>query len=185
MSPELVARSRARLVVTAVAASLWFALVFFAAIPGLLLYATGTPLLPPPGVALWLGAALVVACQGVVVRHVAAFVGEGRGTHAPLLPPQRLVRRGLYRHLRNPMYLLYAGVILGEAIAWRSPVLLAYLVAFWLLTHVYVVGLEEKFLRRRFGAEFEAYCREVPRWLPRAQVGRSAPRTGPVSARRD
>jgi protein-S-isoprenylcysteine O-methyltransferase Ste14 len=173
VSPEAVRRNGARLVAAAVAASLWFALVFFVTIPGLLLYTTGTPLLPPPGLALWLGAALSVACYGVVVRHVAAFVGEGRGTHAPLLPPQKLVRRGLYRRMRNPMYLLYAGVILGEAIAWCSPVLLAYVLAFWLLTHAYVVGLEEKFLRRRFGAEFETYCREVPRWLPRWRVARA------------
>ena len=176
MSPEPVPRSRARLVAIAVAASLWFALVFFVALPGLVLYATGTPLLPPPGAALWIGAGLALACHAVVVHHVVAFVGEGRGTHAPLVPPQRLVRRGLYRRMRNPMYLLYAGVILGEAIAWRSPVLLAYVAGFWLLTHVYVVGLEEKFLRRRFGAEFEAYCREVPRWLPRRHASPAAMR---------
>ncbi len=167
MNQSGAARGPAQLAATAVAASLWFALVFFAAIPGLLLYATGRRLRPPPGAALWVGAALALLAQGVVVFHVVAFVREGRGTHAPLLPPQKLVRRGLYRLLRNPMYLLYAVVILGEAIAWRSGVLLAYAAGFWLLCHVYVVGLEEKFLRRRFGAEYETYCREVPRWLPR------------------
>ncbi len=167
MSRSETDRGPARLAASAVAASLWFALVFFAAIPALLLCATGRELWPPPGASVWIGAALALLAQGVVVFHVVAFVREGHGTHAPLLPPQRLVRRGLYRRLRNPMYLLYAFVILGEAIAWRSGALLAYAAAFWLLCHVYVVGLEEKFLRRRFGAEYEVYCREVPRWLPR------------------
>jgi protein-S-isoprenylcysteine O-methyltransferase Ste14 len=173
VSPPEAGRSRARLVVTAAAASLWFALVFFAAIPGLLLWAAGVPLRPDPGAPLWLGAALALLAQGVVVLHVADFVRVGHGTHAPLVPPQRLVQRGLYRWTRNPMYLLYGVVILGEALAWRSAVLLAYAAGFWLLTHLYVVGLEEKFLQRRFGGEYAAYCREVPRWLPRLRGGRA------------
>jgi protein-S-isoprenylcysteine O-methyltransferase Ste14 len=94
-------------------------------------------------------------------------VRVGRGTQAPLDPPQELVLGGPYRWIRNPMYLLYAGIVLGEAILYRSPALLAYAGAFWLLMHVYVVGVEEKALERRFGAAYTSYCRHAGRWLPR------------------
>jgi len=65
------------------------------------------------------------------------------------------------------MYLLYTGILLGEAILYRSPALLAYAGAFWLMTHIYVVGVEEKALKRKFGAAYADYCRRAERWLPR------------------
>lgn len=149
------------------AASLWFAAMFFVAFPAALLWAGGSLDWPEPGAPLVAGAALAVAAQVVVAAHVAAFVRQGRGTHAPFEPPRSLVESGLYRHLRNPMYLLYVLVIAGEALAFRSALLWAYAGGFWLLAHVYVVGVEEKALRRRFGDAYDAYCLRVPRWLPR------------------
>lgn len=159
-------RRRLRLALGSLAASLWFAAVFFAGLPALILWASGRLLWPAPGPALWIGLAIAVAAHARVFRHVSAFVSEGDGTPVPFHPPQHLVRSGAYRRVRNPMYLLYVAVILGEALAWRSPALALYAGAFWLLAHAYVVGREEPLLRRRFGPAYAEYCERVPRWLP-------------------
>lgn len=148
--------------------------MFFVAIPAGLLYASERDPWPAPGPLLWLGVAVVALSQVVVAVHVAAFVREGRGTHVPLDPPRELIRSRLYGRIRNPMYLVYALAILGLALVYRSWLLLAYCFAFWLAAHVYVVAVEEKTLRRRFGEAYEAYCARVPRWLPRL-VRRSRP----------
>lgn len=160
------AHSTVDLTVRSLLADLWFALVFFVGLPAAVLRAAGAPLLPPPGPALAVAVGLIAAAFALVAIHVVAFVREGRGTPAPLLPPRHLVARGLYRWIRNPMYLLYTVVIAGEALAYRSWALLVYGVAFWLLAHLYVVHVEEKQLRRRFGEAYHAYCRRTPRWLP-------------------
>ncbi len=159
--------SPARLVLRSLAASLWFAAIFFVALPWLVLEILEIGLIPPPGPGLWLGAAVIVAANLCVAALVWKFVREGRGTQAPLDPPRRLVLSGSYQRVRNPMYLLYTAVIVGEAIAWRSWALFVYALGFWLLAHLYVIKGEEPRLRRRFGADYEAYCRRVPRWLPR------------------
>ena len=148
-------------------AHLWFALNFFLAIPALLLYATGTGLRPPPGALALLGAAVIALAHLALLWLVVAFVRTGRGTQLPLDPPRELVLRGPYRWIRNPMYLLYTAIVLGEAILYRSPALLVYTGGFWLLTHLYVVGVEERTLKRRFGATYADYCRRAGRWLPR------------------
>jgi protein-S-isoprenylcysteine O-methyltransferase Ste14 len=155
------------LVLRSSAAWLWFALWFFVVFPGALLWASGAPLAPQPGAHLWAGLAVVLAAQAVVIAHVAAFVRRGRGTHAPFTPPSELVRWGLYTRTRNPMYLMYALVIAGEALAWRSFWVLAYALVFWLLAHLFVVRVEEPGLRARFGAAYDDYCAHVPRWIPR------------------
>ncbi len=147
---------------------LWFASMFFGLIPGTLLFLAGAELRPPLGPGLWIGGAIALLAQGAVLLHVLAFVREGRGTHAPLLPPEELIGSGLYRHSRNPMYLLYALTIAAGAVAWRSWLLLAYAAAFCLLAHLYVVRVEEVQLKRRFGAAYADYCARVPRWLGRA-----------------
>jgi protein-S-isoprenylcysteine O-methyltransferase Ste14 len=128
---------------------------------------TGVDLVPPPGWTRVAGALVILAAHVFLVPLVASFVIHGRGTHAPIDPPRRMITRGIYRNVRNPMYLLYMIVIAGEAIAYRSFLLLAYAGVFWLLAHLLVVGAEEKSLRRRFGDEYDAYCRKVPRWIPR------------------
>lgn len=103
----------------------------------------------------------------VLLRAFVRFVVEGRGTPAPVAPAERLVVGGAYRHVRNPMYLAVLAVIVGQALALGQPPLLAWAAAFWLATSAFVLGYEEPALRRRFGAEYEAYRRAVPRWLPR------------------
>jgi len=160
-------RSPANLSLRTALAHLWFALNFFLAFPALVLHASGTGLRPPPGALAVLGAAVVVLAHGVLFFLLVTFVRVGRATQSPLDPPRELVLRGPYRWVRNPMYLLYTGIVLGEAMIYRSPPLLAYAVAFWLLTHGYVVGFEERALRRRFGTAYTDYCRRAGRWLPR------------------
>lgn len=96
------------------------------------------------------------------------FVRRGSGTPNPLDPPRRFVADGLYRLVRNPMYVSVGLVILGQAIVHGAGVLLVYLGVAWLAVHLFVVLVEEPLLLRRFGAEYQAYRARVPRWLPRA-----------------
>lgn len=163
-------RSSPSLALRSLLAALWFAGWFFVLIPAGLLWLAGSDFAPPGGPALLVGAVLIVAAHVPLIPLVASFVIHGRGTHAPFDPPRQMVARGIYRHVRNPMYLLYTAVILGEAIAYRSALLLAYAALFWLLAHFLVVNVEEKTLRKRFGSEYETYCRQVPRWLPKLRA---------------
>jgi protein-S-isoprenylcysteine O-methyltransferase Ste14 len=95
------------------------------------------------------------------------FAATGGGTPAPTDPPQRLVVRGLYRYVRNPMYLGVLSVLLGEAWMFTTGGLVHYALGAWLVWHVVVVGFEEPGLRRRFGAAYVEYCAHVRRWWPR------------------
>ncbi len=96
------------------------------------------------------------------------FASYGRGTPAPIDPPKRLVVRGLYRFVRNPMYVGVLCVILGWGLFFESWRLLRYAGLVFVMFHLFVVFLEEPMLEDRFGAAYERYRREVPRWLPRA-----------------
>jgi protein-S-isoprenylcysteine O-methyltransferase Ste14 len=107
-----------------------------------------------------LGGALALWC-------IFTFVFLGRGTPAPFDPPRRLVVRGPYRFVRNPMYLGAGAALAGAALFYRSAALAAYAAAFLLALHAFVVGYEEPTLRSAFGADYERYCREVRRWRPR------------------
>lgn len=95
------------------------------------------------------------------------FAVEGQGTPAPFDPPVRLVVRGPYRYLRNPMYVGVAFMILGMARLLLAPGLLFYFAAVILAFHLFVVFYEEPKLRALFGAAYEDYQRRVPRWMPR------------------
>ncbi len=112
--------------------------------------------------------AMIVGAAGAVVALwcVFTFAFTGRGTPAPFDPPRRLVIEGPYRFVRNPMY-LGAGLALASAALfyWSLP-LVAYTGCFLLATHLFVVLYEEPTLKRIFGREYEAYCREVRRWWP-------------------
>jgi protein-S-isoprenylcysteine O-methyltransferase Ste14 len=103
------------------------------------------------------------------------FGAHGRGTPAPFDPPKELVRTGLYRHLRNPMFTSIVALLFGEALLWHSTSVAIYAACMALGFHLRVVFFEEPRLRRRFGASFDRYCREVPRWLPRPATFRSPP----------
>jgi protein-S-isoprenylcysteine O-methyltransferase Ste14 len=111
-------------------------------------------------------AALGIAC---LLEAFARFVLEGLGTPAPVAPTARLVVGGLYRHVRNPMYLAVGAVIVGQALLLGQPLLLAYAALFALAVGGFVRWYEEPTLTRRFGAEYEAYRRAVPAWRPRAR----------------
>jgi protein-S-isoprenylcysteine O-methyltransferase Ste14 len=107
------------------------------------------------------GAAIALWC-------IFTFAMIGRGTPAPFDPPRRLVIRGPYRFVRNPMYIGAGLALASAALFYESLPLLAYAGLFFLATHVFVMLYEEPTLRRTFGEEYEAYCRQVGRWWPRA-----------------
>jgi protein-S-isoprenylcysteine O-methyltransferase Ste14 len=114
-----------------------------------------------------LGVILLAAGLFALVQAFVRFVVEGLGTPAPIAAPERLVVGGLYRYVRNPMYVAVLTVIVGQALILGQLVLLAYAAAFWVITAAFVRWYEEPALTRRFGADYEAYRRAVPAWRPR------------------
>ena len=115
-----------------------------------------------------LGAALLGTC-------IWEFASSGRGTLAPVDPPRELVVRGLYRYVRNPMYLSVTVIIFGEFLLTGSRALLGYWAVWFVAVNLFVRGYEEPTLRRRFGASYERYTQEVGRWLPRLHAPRAVP----------
>jgi protein-S-isoprenylcysteine O-methyltransferase Ste14 len=112
---------------------------------------------------------LLLMLAGVVMLFwcIWDFATKGRGTLAPVDPPRELVVQGLYRYVRNPMYLGVVLVLLGEVAYFRSTPLLQYTVAWFFLVNLVVFLYEEPSLRNRFGDSYERYRRSVNRWLPR------------------
>lgn len=112
---------------------------------------------------------MVVAAGGAAIALwcILSFAVIGRGTPAPFDPPRRLVVRGPYAVMRNPMYIGAGLALVGASLVYQSLPLLGYAAAFLLVTHLFVVLYEEPTLRRTFGADYEAYCRRVGRWWPR------------------
>jgi protein-S-isoprenylcysteine O-methyltransferase Ste14 len=121
-----------------------------------------------------LGGPLILAGALLYACCAYAFARFGQGTPAPIDPPRHLVSRGLYARTRNPMYLGVITMVLGEAVVFGSSRLLAYASAIFTGFHLFVVLYEEPAHRRRFGADFEEYCRRVPRWVPRLWRGETA-----------
>jgi protein-S-isoprenylcysteine O-methyltransferase Ste14 len=119
------------------------------------------------------GIALVVAGVTVLLHAFARFAFEGLGTPAPVAPPERLVVGGLYRFVRNPMYLAVAATIVGQALLLGRTWLLAYAAVFLAIVAGFVRWYEEPTLRAAHGEEYEAYRRAVPAWLPRRAQTRS------------
>jgi len=117
----------------------------------------------------WLAVIPSVLGFAVAVRCIWDFGRTGHGTPAPMAPPQRLVAVGFYRYVRNPMYL---GFLIGWAGLWivfgrASAAAVEVACAFVLAVVLFVLLYEEPALRKKFGADYEEYCRNVPRWLPR------------------
>jgi protein-S-isoprenylcysteine O-methyltransferase Ste14 len=112
-----------------------------------------------------LGGALALWC-------VFAFALLGKGTPAPFDPPRRLVVRGPYKFVRNPMYLGAAIALGGAALFYRSAALAGYTGAFFLITHVFVMLYEEPTLRATFGSEYDDYRSRVKRWWPGLKASR-------------
>jgi protein-S-isoprenylcysteine O-methyltransferase Ste14 len=111
---------------------------------------------------------MVIGAAGAAVAMwcIFTFASIGSGTPAPFDPPRRLVIQGPYRFVRNPMYFGAGLALASAALFYESLPLLSYAGLFFLATHLFVVWYEEPTLRRTFGQEYEAYCREVSRWWP-------------------
>jgi protein-S-isoprenylcysteine O-methyltransferase Ste14 len=113
------------------------------------------------------GAVVVAAGTLLVIAAFAQFVHEGRGTPAPIAPTQELVIGGLYRWVRNPMYLGVSMAIAGQAVLFGSVGVGLWLAVFVLATTTFTLVYEEPTLRRTYGASYDAYAAAVPRWRPR------------------
>ena len=122
--------------------------------------------------ALWIplrlaGGVILASSVGVLLHAFARFVVEGIGTPAPVAPTEQLVIGGLYRYVRNPMYLAVVGAILGQALLLGQLELLIYAGVMQLIFVAFVRWYEEPTLHRQFGEDYDAYRRAVPGWLPR------------------
>ena len=119
----------------------------------------------------WLPLVLGVALLGLgltlVIWTIRLFVVVGQGTLAPWDPTTRIVVVGPYRHVRNPMISGVVCVLAGETALLGSRPLLYWLAAVVAVNAVYLPFVEEPGLRRRFGKEYDVYCANVPRWIPR------------------
>jgi protein-S-isoprenylcysteine O-methyltransferase Ste14 len=126
------------------------------------------------------GGALIAAGVPLLLHSFGRFVAEGIGTPAPVAPTEHLVVGGLYRYVRNPMYLAVEATVLGQAALLGRPVLLAYAGVAGAVMWAFARFYEEPALVRRFGAEYERYRRRVPGWLPRRVL---MPRRAPPGPR--
>jgi protein-S-isoprenylcysteine O-methyltransferase Ste14 len=122
-----------------------------------------------------LGAVLIAAGLAFWLWTVRLLARVGKGTLAPWDPTRRLVAVGPYRHVRNPMISSVLAVLAGEAALFGSPRLLIWCAAFFAINHAFFLLYEEPAMERRFGEEYRAYAREVPRWLPRRSQARTSP----------
>ena len=135
-------------------------------LPAQVLSAAGVP--RPARLGSFQVAGMIVAAAGAAVALwcILSFALIGRGTPAPFDPPRRLVVRGPYRYVRNPMYLGAGLALAGAALFYETGLLWAYAAGFLLLTHLLVVLYEEPTLRKTFGEDYETYRRQVRRWWP-------------------
>lgn len=120
----------------------------------------------------WLGVALMVLAAPLFFRFLSGFVREGHGTPAPIAPTVHLVVGGPFQWVRNPGYVAVVSLVVGQALLLGSRPVLAYATLLAVAFHLFVVFYEEPTLLRQFGGEYEAYCRAVPRWLPRLRPSR-------------
>lgn len=113
------------------------------------------------------GALLIGAGAAVIANSFVHFAVEGIGTPAPFAPPKKLVVGGLYRYVRNPMYVSVAAAVAGQGLLLGAPKLFVALGIGAVPVVAFVRLYEEPVLTRKFGAAYEEYRRNVPRWLPR------------------
>ncbi|MGD9816446.1 MAG: isoprenylcysteine carboxylmethyltransferase family protein [Hyphomonadaceae bacterium] len=120
------------------------------------------------------GAVFVVIGLAMLIESFVRFAVKGEGTPAPVAPPRHLVATGLYRFVRNPMYVAVTLLILGQMLIFANAALMAYAIAIWFCFHLFILLHEEPALRAKFGDEYLAYCEHVPRWIPRLTPWRGA-----------
>jgi protein-S-isoprenylcysteine O-methyltransferase Ste14 len=157
------------------------AIVYAALFIGLVLIYVPTRLLPESGLIrpAVIGPAQITAMiigaigAGIALWCIFTFAFVGKGTPAPFDPPRRLVIRGPYRFVRNPMYIGAGLALAGAALFYGSLSILTYAGVFLLAMHLFVIAYEEPTLRRTFGAEYETYCQQVSRWWPNRGARRS------------
>ena len=114
-----------------------------------------------------LGGVVLAAGAGVLAYAFGQFAIQGLGTPAPIAPTTTLVVRGLYRYVRNPMYLAVLAAIVGQALVFGRPVLFVYAACIAALFVTFVRFYEQPTLTRQYGAQYQAYLRDVPGWWPR------------------
>jgi protein-S-isoprenylcysteine O-methyltransferase Ste14 len=152
----------------AAAGSLLFLVVAPGVVAGLIPWLlTGWDSTDPPLPVAVVGALLIAAGTAVLLSAFARFVLEGIGTPAPVAPTEHLVVGGLYRYVRNPMYVAVATTIVGQAVLLGRPALLLYAALFIAVVAAFVYGYEQPVLAERFGDDYERYRRNVPAWWPR------------------
>ena len=129
-------------------------------------FAGGKPLQPDWNIA---GVALIAIGGAIMIHCVWEFGWEGRGTPAPFDPPRRLVVKGLYRFVRNPMYVGMGTALVGEALILPQIMreMLTTVAILWGAVTLFIIVYEEPTLRGLFGADYIEYCRHVRRWIPR------------------
>jgi protein-S-isoprenylcysteine O-methyltransferase Ste14 len=121
----------------------------------------------------YIGAIMILAGVPGIVDSFVRFALQGLGTPAPIAPPRNLVVTGLYRYVRNPMYIAVVTIILGQAMLMGDWRLIVYGALLWLFFHLWVVVIEEPTLEQTFGEEYDAFRTAVPRWIPRITAWRS------------
>jgi protein-S-isoprenylcysteine O-methyltransferase Ste14 len=104
---------------------------------------------------------------GVLATCIWEFAHSGRGTLSPVDPPNQLVVRGLYRYVRNPMYVGVTTILLGELLITRTAASAWYCAGWLVAVNLFIIGYEEPTLRHQFGGSYEAYTQSVGRWIPR------------------
>ena len=114
-----------------------------------------------------LGLLFALAGGSILVANIITLIRTGKGTLAPWTPTRRLVIRGMYAHVRNPMISGVLMTLLGESLIFHSASIFTWLVVFFSVNHVYFIISEEPGLESRFGDEYREYKRNVPRWIPR------------------
>jgi len=115
---------------------------------------------------------LIVAGLPVLLDSFGRFALQGLGTPAPIFPTRHLVVSGLYRYVRNPMYVAVVSLILGQGLFFGSIRVLAYGLSVWVGFHLFVLIYEEPTLRKTHGGDYEEFCANVPRWIPRLRPWR-------------
>jgi protein-S-isoprenylcysteine O-methyltransferase Ste14 len=130
-----------------------------------------------------IGVLLILIGLPGLVDSFARFALQGLGTPAPVAPTKNLVVTGLYRYVRNPIYVAVVAIIVGQALLFGVSGLVLLGAVFWLAFHLFVVAYEEPTLQGTFGAEYEVYRANVPRWVPRVTPW-SAPEAGSRPARK-
>ena len=115
----------------------------------------------------WVGALFIALGAIGLLDSFVRFALQGLGTPAPVFPTRHLVVSGLYRYVRNPMYVAVVSTILGQSLIFGNVRLLEYGGLAWLVAHLFVLFYEEPTLRASFGSEYDSFCAEVPRWIPR------------------